>query len=213
VNEHLDSNLLQLIEKGETLRELGNPISADAVFQQALSIVVTNQQKAIVLCHLGLCSQHLGHWDDAKVYFLQALQMAQSGTLPQATVYRLLSTVNIYSDNIEEAIRQADAALEIVRAQGYPPANVVWYTHGLSLCFLTRKNYAYRVRYIINQEIKDWWYSMQNEPRWLRKLVWTKGVMVDIAYAFFPATWDIVRFLVKMATAVGIRVKNKELLS
>ncbi|MBR8833326.1 MAG: CHAT domain-containing protein [Stigonema ocellatum SAG 48.90 = DSM 106950] len=105
----------QLMQKGKTLYQLGQFVSAAQSFQQAARVYQSQNDalnQALALNYLSLTEQKLGHWNIASVAITTSLNLLNKSKLSTSNAKHILAIVLNTQGNLQLALGQAENALQ-----------------------------------------------------------------------------------------------------
>ncbi len=124
----------QLMQKGKTLYQSGQFVSAGQSFQEAARVYQSQNDalnQALALNYLSLTEQKLGHWNQASVAITTSLILLNQSSLSTSNAKHILALVLNTQGNLQLAQGQAENALQswqkaakIYAEIGNPAANI-----------------------------------------------------------------------------------------
>jgi tetratricopeptide (TPR) repeat protein len=209
------STFSELLDRGEEVREKGNPADAIKILGYAMLKASTNREKSTVLRHIGLCHEHLRELKEALVYYHKALNLAKANEDKEniARALRHLLSVKVTEGKYNEALALGYEARDLYAQLDVMPTDAVWITHGLVKAMIkSRANNRQQIQFYVLEETKELFYMLPREKKSLRKKVWLTGWMMDV-YRVSPLM-GIVLFPIALliVTLSGLRLRRDQLI-
>jgi tetratricopeptide (TPR) repeat protein len=208
-----------LVDKGERMRETGDPEGAIPIFERARNIATQDVLLSEITRHIGLCYEHLDDYEEAIAHYALALEFANGADddASRARCIRHISSAELKLGNCVRAVELAKEAYGFA-SRAWSMNDRVWVAHGVVKAMIETRRAGLPISI---SDIRDWerteWNDLKEmwkeEENPIRRKVWLTGWMLDAAYAYGPWSWALVPVAFVISKAGGLKLRQRQILT